>query len=124
MVSMLCDSAPKGARKIVVAGEMLELGHDAAEIHRRVGEDIAKRAIDVFVGVRGFGKELVAGVKEGGIEDANFAADSVEAGKVLCEVVREGDVVLVKGSRGVRTEKIIDALLENFELEGNSAAAS
>ncbi len=124
MVSMLCDSAPKGARKVVVAGEMLELGQDAAAIHHRVGGDIAKLGIDVFVGVRGFGNELVAGAKEGGIEDANFAADSVDAGKMLCEAVREGDVVLVKGSRGVRTEKVIDALLEKFELEGNSAAAS
>ena len=103
---------------------MLELGQDAASIHRRVGGEIAKRGIDVFIGVRGLGNELVAGAKEGGLEEANFAADSVEAGKMLCDVVREGDVVLVKGSRGVRTEKVIDALLEKFELEGNSAAAS
>ncbi|HQZ82541.1 MAG TPA: UDP-N-acetylmuramoyl-tripeptide--D-alanyl-D-alanine ligase [Pyrinomonadaceae bacterium] len=124
MVSMLCDSASKGARKIVVAGEMLELGADAAAIHRRVGGDIAKRGIDVLIGVRGFGSELVEGAKDGGIADATFAADSVEAGKMLCGIIREGDVVLVKGSRGVRTEKVIDAILENFELEGNSAAAS
>lgn len=124
MVSMLCDSAPKGARKIVVAGEMLELGPDAAAIHRRVGRDIAKRGIERLIGVRGFGSELVAGAEDGGIVDPVFAADSVVAARVLCDMIEKGDVVLVKGSRGVRTEKIIEALLENFELEGDSAAIS
>ncbi|KXK03351.1 MAG: UDP-N-acetylmuramoyl-tripeptide--D-alanyl-D- alanine ligase [Acidobacteria bacterium OLB17] len=123
MVSMLCDSAPKAARKIVVAGEMLELGPDAAAIHRRTGEAIASRGIDVLLGVRGFAKELVDGAKTGGIADEIFAADSNVAARALCDMVEAGDVVLVKGSRGVRTEKVIEALLENFELEGDSVAA-
>lgn len=124
MVSMLCDSAPADVRKIVVAGEMLELGPDAAAIHHRVGKDIASHKIDMLIGVRGFGSELVGGAKDAGLLDAAFAADSAEAGKLLCEKIRAGDVVLVKGSRGVRTEKVIEALLENFELEGENAAAA
>jgi len=124
MISMLCDSAPAGSRKIVVAGEMLELGPDAAAIHNKVGRNIASHGIDALVGVRGFGTELVAGAKDGGIEVTEFAADSEAAGVLLCGMIREGDVVLVKGSRGVRTEKVIEALLERFELEGDVAAAA
>ncbi|HMU33481.1 MAG TPA: UDP-N-acetylmuramoyl-tripeptide--D-alanyl-D-alanine ligase [Pyrinomonadaceae bacterium] len=124
MVSMLCDSAPSDARKIVVAGEMLELGPEAAAIHRRVGKDIASHQIDVLIGVRGFASELVAGAKDCGLLDADFAADSADAGKLLCEKVRAGDVVLVKGSRGVRTEKVIEEILEKFELGGENAAAA
>ena len=124
MVSMLCDSAPSDARKIVVAGEMLELGPEAAAIHRRVGNDIASHGIDILIGVRGFASELVAGAKDCGLLDADFAADSADAGKLLCEKVRAGDVVLVKGSRGVRTEKVIEEILEKFELGGENAAAA
>lgn len=115
MVETLVNGSPSAARKIVVAGEMLELGDDAAEIHRETGAKIADLDINVLIGVRGLGKELVEGAP--GV-DARFADDSATAGEMLVEMVRSGDVVLVKGSRGVRTEKVIEKLLEKFELEG------
>ena len=75
---------------------------------------MAAMDVDILIGVRGLAKELVAGAS--GV-DARFAADSDGAGEMLVGIARPGDVILVKGSRGVRTEKVIDKLLEKFHAE-------
>ncbi len=122
MVNTLVEGSNNGQRKIVVAGEMLELGPDAANIHRETGEAIAKSGVDVLIGVRGFGQELVAGAISVGLEHSQFAADSDAAGEIVTSLATEGDVILVKGSRGVRTEKVIEKLLEKFALEDTGKA--
>jgi UDP-N-acetylmuramoyl-tripeptide--D-alanyl-D-alanine ligase len=124
MVSTLLEGASGTERKIVVAGEMLELGPDAANIHRRTGESIAASGVDVVIGVRGFGRDIIEGAAATGKVETAFADSSDVAGELLAEMVRPGDVVLVKGSRGVRTEKVIEKLLEKFELEANGRAAA
>lgn len=111
MVNTLVEGAPDAGRKIVVAGEMLELGSEEAEIHRETGRKLAKAGIDKLIGVRGLAKDMVEAANEAGLEDASFAEDSEAAGGIVSELVREGDVVLVKGSRGVRTERVIERLL-------------
>ncbi|MBK7935179.1 MAG: UDP-N-acetylmuramoyl-tripeptide--D-alanyl-D-alanine ligase [Acidobacteria bacterium] len=121
MVETLIGGVKTDQRKIVVAGEMLELGENAANIHRDTGESIAKLGADILIGVRGFARDLASGAADAGLEDSRFADDSEMAGEMLAEEVRAGDVVLVKGSRGVRTEKVIEKLLEKFELEGKAA---
>jgi UDP-N-acetylmuramoyl-tripeptide--D-alanyl-D-alanine ligase len=103
----------KGAtRRIVVAGEMLELGPEAEKLHKTAGREIAELGIDVLWGVRGHASALVAGAREAGMEkiSAAFFASSEEAGEALVEFVRAGDLILVKGSRGVATERIVDRL--------------
>ena len=117
MVDTLVEGSPSGSRTIVVAGEMLELGDNGSEIHRETGMAIAARRIDVLIGVRGLAADLVNGARSAGLAEANFADDSDAAGEMLMSIVRAGDVVLVKGSRGVRTEKVIEKLTEKFELE-------
>lgn len=117
MVRTLVEGGASAKRKIVVAGEMLELGSAEAEIHRQTGRDIATTGIDKLIGVRGLASELVDGAREAGFADAEFAKDSDAAAELLLEQVMEDDLVLVKGSRGVRTEKVIEALLKKFELE-------
>ena len=77
----------------------------------------AASGIDVLYGVRGLAKNMVENAKAAGLADVKFFADSIEAGKFLAGDIREGDLVLVKGSRGVRTERVIEELLEKFELE-------
>ncbi|MDM7923869.1 MAG: UDP-N-acetylmuramoyl-tripeptide--D-alanyl-D-alanine ligase [Pyrinomonadaceae bacterium] len=124
MVRTLVDGGAGAKRRIVVAGEMLELGEAAEEMHRTTGSKIAEQGIDILIGVRGLASELVSGAVEAGQASAAFALDSDEAGRMLCEMVREGDVVLVKGSRGVRTEKVIEKLFEKFELEKNADEAA
>src|SRR4030095_2525944 len=98
MVQTLVDGAGNATRKIVVAGEMLELGDDAHAIHRQTGETIAAMGIDVLIGVRGLAEDLVRGAETHGLSDQVFAVDSDAAGEMLAREIREGDVVLVKGS--------------------------
>ena len=117
MVDTLVDGSPSGSRTIVVAGEMLELGDNGSEIHRETGVAIASRRIDVLIGVRGLAADLVNGARSAGLAEVKFADNSDAAGEMLLSIVRAGDVVLVKGSRGVRTEKVIEKLTEKFELE-------
>lgn len=124
MVRTLIEGSAGAKRKIVVAGEMLELGIGAAEIHRQTGLEIGGLGIDKLIGVRGLAKDLVDGAVEAGLKDAEFAVDSNAAGDRLVQEIQPGDVVLVKGSRGVRTENVITKLLEKFELEANTDTAA
>lgn len=122
MVKMLVDGSSTAKRKIVVAGEMLELGENEKEIHRETGKKIADSGINRLIGVRGLASQLVDGAKAAGLNASEFATDSDEAGEMLTEIATAGDVILIKGSRGVRTEKVVEKLLENFELEDKDAA--
>ena len=103
-------------RRIVVAGEMLELGPQAGHLHRQCGRQIAALKIDRLIGVRGLAEELVAGAKENGLktEAAIFCETPEEAAEQLIAEHAPGDLVLVKGSRGVRTEKVIERLRAGF----------
>jgi UDP-N-acetylmuramoyl-tripeptide--D-alanyl-D-alanine ligase len=98
-------------RHVVVAGEMLELGAAAAELHAECGRRMAERGVGVVVGVRGAAAALVEAAKSAGSE-AVFVADAVEAGEWLKENVRECDAVLLKASRGVRLERALDVTRE------------
>jgi len=117
MVDTLVEGSPAVSRTIVIAGEMLELGDNGTAIHRETGVKIASRPIDVLIGVRGLASELVIGAESAGITSAKYVEDSDAAGELLVSMIRRGDVVLVKGSRGVRTEKVIEKLIEKFNLE-------
>ena len=94
-------------RRIVVAGEMLELGPEGARLHAACGEAMA--GVDVVVGVRGRARELVAGARAKGVT-AEFVESPEEAGEWLRANLREGDVVLLKASRGVRLERALEVL--------------
>ena len=104
-------------RRIVVAGEMLELGAQAADLHRQCGRQIAALEIDRLIGVRGLASELVAGARENGLtaEQAVFCETPEEAAERLIAENAPGDLVLVKGSRGVRTERVIEKLRAEFQ---------
>lgn len=123
MVRVLAEGSAGARRKIVAAGEMLELGERAGEIHRETGRRIAECGVDMLIGIRGLAEDLIEGAREGGLKSTRFASDSISAGDFLAGEIREGDCVLVKGSRGVRTEKVIEKLLERFELEGEAGKA-
>jgi UDP-N-acetylmuramoyl-tripeptide--D-alanyl-D-alanine ligase len=94
-------------RRIVVAGEMLELGPEGARLHEACGEAMA--GLDVVVGVRGLARELVAGARAKGVT-AEFVESPEQAGEWLRANLREGDVVLMKASRGVRLERALEVL--------------
>jgi UDP-N-acetylmuramoyl-tripeptide--D-alanyl-D-alanine ligase len=117
MVKMLADGGKNAGRKIVVAGEMLELGKSEREIHRASGRDLAETGIDLLIGVRGLAREMTEGAAENGLRDTQFFENSEKAGEFLASEIKSGDLVLVKGSRGVKTEKVIEKLLENYKSE-------
>jgi UDP-N-acetylmuramoyl-tripeptide--D-alanyl-D-alanine ligase len=105
MVDALATMPAK--RRIVVAGEMLELGPLGAEMHRESGRHIARKGIDILIGVRGLAQEMVDAAKSQST-GAHFVASPEEAGEWLRQNTREGDVVLMKASRGVKLEKALN----------------
>jgi len=105
------------ARRIVVAGEMLELGSAAEELHRASGVHIAGMKIDALLGVRGMASAMVEAARAAGMR-AEFAETPEAAGEWLAREVRPGDVVLLKASRGVKLERA----LENWQWRLSTAA--
>jgi UDP-N-acetylmuramoyl-tripeptide--D-alanyl-D-alanine ligase len=103
-------------RKILVAGEMLELGPEGAELHRNCGRDAARAGLELIVAVQGQATEILEGALESGMDRSRlkFARDAVQAGDLLARTIRKGDVVLIKGSRGVRLEQTLNTLRAAF----------
>ncbi len=122
VVQTLIESGKSSGRKIVVAGEMLELGSDEMEIHRNTGKSLGESGIDVLIGVRGLAKDMVEGAVESGLDSALFFDSSAEAGNYLVDELKSGDVVLIKGSRGVRTEVVLEKIIEKFKQGGQGTA--
>lgn len=118
MVRTMAESGRGRKRLLVIAGEMLELGSDEVTLHREAGREIAANGIDVLWGIRGLGYEIVVGGREAGLKATKFFESSDEAAVELAKEVKEGDLILVKGSRGVATDKIVKALRERFPLVG------
>jgi UDP-N-acetylmuramoyl-tripeptide--D-alanyl-D-alanine ligase len=116
MVSTLAEASENVRRRIVIAGEMMELGPEAPEMHRSAGREIARLGIDVLWGVRGLAAEITAAARDAGLVATRFFENSEAAAKAALEEVRAGDLILVKGSRSVETDKVIAALKERFEL--------
>ena len=104
--------APGFTRRIVVAGEMLELGAQAEALHRECGRALAELGVEKLIGVRGLAQALIAGAQAAGLKDdeAVFVETPEAAAERLLLDCRSGDLILVKGSRGVRTEKVVQRL--------------
>ncbi|MGI9056035.1 MAG: UDP-N-acetylmuramoyl-tripeptide--D-alanyl-D-alanine ligase, partial [Pyrinomonadaceae bacterium] len=117
MVKTLKEGGATAKREIVVAGEMGELGADAARIHFETGKRIAEMGIEKLVGVEGFAEDLIKGAKTINNLETEFYENSEIAGENFINELQTGDLILIKGSRGVRTERVIEKLLEKFELE-------
>jgi UDP-N-acetylmuramoyl-tripeptide--D-alanyl-D-alanine ligase len=104
-------AAMPAQRRIVVAGEMLELGPTGEQLHRDCGRYIAgsqaASKLDFLLGVRGLAEPMVEAAREVGMK-AEFVATPEEAGEWLARETRNGDAVLMKASRGVKLEKALE----------------
>jgi UDP-N-acetylmuramoyl-tripeptide--D-alanyl-D-alanine ligase len=111
MLDLLAESP--AARRIAVLGEMLELGPWSEPLHREVGRHAAARGLDWLVCVRGAARWMREEAEAAGMpaERAVFFDDPAEAGSFVRSLARAGDVLLFKGSRGVRMEKALEAML-------------
>jgi len=105
-------SLPAAGRRIFAAGDMLELGAWAEEAHREVGEHAARLGVDILIAVGDCADFFSSGAEAGGMgADRIFCfATAEDAGRALATEVRAGDLVLVKGSRGIHMERLIEAL--------------
>jgi UDP-N-acetylmuramoyl-tripeptide--D-alanyl-D-alanine ligase len=95
-------------RKVAILGEMAELGTDAAEYHRRVGEAAGREGVDSLLAVGTLARNYLEGA--GGVPEKRWVAGVEEAIAALDEVVRPGDAVLVKASRAVGLEAVAEAI--------------
>ena len=108
--SMIRTLAARPAqRRILVAGEMLEMGEYAPAMHAACGLSAAKAGIDLVAGVQGNAIHLATAACAGGVASL-FLPHAEAAGRWLSQTLRPGDVVLVKGSRGVHLERAIERL--------------
>jgi UDP-N-acetylmuramoyl-tripeptide--D-alanyl-D-alanine ligase len=111
-------AAMPAQRRILVAGEMLELGPEADALHAACGKAAATAGIQVIIGVRGHAKQIAEAARAAGAE-AIFVETPEDAGAWLQENLKPGDAVLLKGSRGVRLERALD-LIQTQEKAGRS----
>jgi UDP-N-acetylmuramoyl-tripeptide--D-alanyl-D-alanine ligase len=112
--SMIRTLAARPARRrVLVAGEMLELGRQGSALHAECGRAAAEAGLDMVVGVRGNAEHLATAAAARGVA-ALFLPDADAAGAWLMQNLRPGDAVLVKGSRGVHLERAIEALKAQF----------
>jgi UDP-N-acetylmuramoyl-tripeptide--D-alanyl-D-alanine ligase len=110
-------NATGSARKIAVLGEMLELGDHATRLHEECGWAAAASGLDLLIAVGGApAVRLAEAAKTGGMAPASviYVPTSGEAAEAALRKVRAGDLVLVKGSRGVRTDMVVDRLKVEF----------
>jgi UDP-N-acetylmuramoyl-tripeptide--D-alanyl-D-alanine ligase len=102
----LATQAPSGGRRVAVLGDMLELGAGEEAEHRAVGSYAASSGVDVLVAVGPLSASMPAAFDG----ESRVAADAVSAASVVADLVRPGDVVLVKASRGIGLETVAEAL--------------
>jgi UDP-N-acetylmuramoyl-tripeptide--D-alanyl-D-alanine ligase len=99
-----------GSRLVVVLGDMLELGSLAEAAHVDLGREVAKRGAAEFVGLGTHMKLAVEAAREAGLAEAQHATTFEDTVAHALKRIDRGDVVLIKGSRGMRMERVVDAL--------------
>ena len=102
------------ARRVVVLGDMLELGPIAEAEHRAMGRAVAASGAAEFVGLGRATRTAVEAAREAGLAESHHAETFEDTVVHLLKRLAPGDVVLVKGSRGMRMERVVDALLARF----------
>ncbi|MDH3284178.1 MAG: UDP-N-acetylmuramoyl-tripeptide--D-alanyl-D-alanine ligase [Acidobacteriota bacterium] len=101
-------------RRVAVLGDMLELGDTAAEHHREIGRAAGRHGVDRLFAVGSFAGELATGAREAGLTSVTEHADADEALDTLVREIAASDLIVVKGSRGTRLDRVVDALIERF----------
>ncbi len=110
-------AALPAARRVAVLGDMLELGEREGEYHLAAGRQVVESGWDILMAVGKLGSLIAEGAREAGMEGGRITAfpTAAAAAPAAAALVREGDLVLVKGSRGVRMEQIADRLIADLK---------
>jgi len=118
---------PGFRRRILIAGEMLELGPASPQLHRETGAQAASFGnIDWIIGVQGDAEELLRGAAAAGHSRSQqrLFPSAAEAAEFFSGFAAPGDLVLLKGSRGVHLERVMEALVARWPLAGSAGARS
>ena len=100
-----------GGKKIIVSGDMFELGTRAKTLHEKLGSEIAKSSTEVLITLGKFSKFTNRAAAQKGTRVLYHAVSPDGAADFLRKIAKPGDVVLVKGSRGMRMERVIEAFI-------------
>jgi UDP-N-acetylmuramoyl-tripeptide--D-alanyl-D-alanine ligase len=104
----------EGRRRVVVFGDMLELGDSSESAHREMGRAVAASGAAEFVGLGRWAQVAVAAARAAGLAESHHVTTFEDAVALLLKRLAPGDAVLVKGSRGMRMERVVDALVARF----------
>jgi UDP-N-acetylmuramoyl-tripeptide--D-alanyl-D-alanine ligase len=107
-------------KRIAVLGEMRELGEESMRDHREVGERAAELGVDQLIAIGDIAAAIAEAARNAGLPNSSVVRSTSEAAQLLGEIAAPGDLILVKGSRGARTEQVI----ETFEMHHSSFVTS
>jgi UDP-N-acetylmuramoyl-tripeptide--D-alanyl-D-alanine ligase len=109
-VRTLVDCRTKG-RRILVSGDMLELGGKAVYYHSKIGRLVARSGIDNFISVGGLMRNSYRAARQSGMKNSWFCSSKEDAAALLKQIAKPNDVVLVKGSRATQMEDVIKCFI-------------
>lgn len=108
-------AATGSARKVAVLGEMLELGNGSTALHEACGRTAAASHLDLLIAVGGAPAAAMAdAARAAGLAGVSHVSSSADAAALALRRIRPGDLVLVKGSRGIHTDVVVDALKAEY----------
>jgi UDP-N-acetylmuramoyl-tripeptide--D-alanyl-D-alanine ligase len=105
-------------KRIAVLGEMRELGKESARGHREVGETAAELGVDQLIAIGDMGAAIAEAAQQAGLEKTAVVGSISEAAEMLTEITAPGDLVLIKGSRTARTERVLEEFAKRQPTEG------
>lgn len=97
-------------KKIAVLADMLELGNAEEAAHIKVGEEVVEFNFSALITLGERGKLIAGGAKAAGLQNVTVANTHAEAARALKSILQKGDIVLLKGSRGMAMEKILELM--------------
>jgi UDP-N-acetylmuramoyl-tripeptide--D-alanyl-D-alanine ligase len=103
-------SDPRG-RRVLVMGDMLELGRMEGALHREAGKRAASAGVQLLFSVGSLSRAAAETARRAGVSEVHHHADSAKAAESIAEFLKEGDLIVVKGSRGMRMERVVQALV-------------
>lgn len=108
-----------GGRCVAVLGDMRELGVNSVQFHREIGAEVVKHGVDLLFTIGGIARHIAAGALDAGMEEqsvfVNLDEETYSAtASELCRELRPGDVMLVKASRAIKAERIIQSLRQIY----------
>ncbi|HEY7159946.1 MAG TPA: hypothetical protein VH815_01750, partial [Acidobacteriota bacterium] len=97
-------------RKVAIVGDMLELGENGIAYHEEAGRHAAKSGVDLLITAGALSQHMAAEARKQGVPEVHATQSSSEAGELAVKKLHPGDLVLIKGSRGMKMETVIERL--------------